>query len=183
MTPPRSVVVARIALALHIMVTADFLRRQLGARATTLGMDLARVVDAAVQAQHLGYYPALDYFAGRPEVPPALLTTAEDLAKTVRNALRPEIQQHLIPFFSQVVIRRIISPAFTLPRISPQQADALEALARHYSPGGVRIDLEVSSVERGPVENLETVAARRALWNLRDHYEWVEVTDARVLAQ
>ena len=182
MTGPRSVVIARIALTLHIVVTPSFLKQYLGGIGTSLGADLAKAVATVTREHHLGYFPALDYFAARPGVDANLLGTAIDLAKTVRAAVRREVQLFLVPFFSQVVIKRITSPAFTLPRVSLQQADALEALARHYFPNRVRLDLVVSSVERGSkLENLEKVASRRALWNLRDHFEHVEVTDARVL--
>ncbi len=178
----RSIIIARIALTLHIVVTPSYLKQHQGAIAASFGGDLAKAVDAFVRERHLGYFPALDYFVDQPSVDPKLLAAATDLARMVRDSVRREVQHHLVPFFSQVVIKRITSPAFMLPRVSLHQADALEALARHYFPNSVRLDLVASSVERGPkVENLEKAAARRALWNLRDHFEHVEVTDARVL--
>ena len=182
MTSPRSVVIARIALTLHIVVKPSYLKQHLGAIAANLGTDLAKAVDTVARENRLGYFPALDYFADRSDLDPKLLAMATDLAKTVRDHVRREVQHHLVPFFSQVVVKRITSPAFSLPRVNPQQADALEALARHYFPNSVRFDLVVSSVERGSkLENLEKAVTRRALWNLRDHFEHVEVTDARVL--
>lgn len=182
MNTPRSVVIARIAMTLHIAVPPAYLQQHLGAIAASLGTDLAQAVDAVVREQRLGYFPALEYFADRPGVDARLLATVTDLASAVRRHVRREVQQHLVPFFSQVVIQRITSPAFTLPRVSPRQADALEALARHYLPNSVRLDLVVSSVERGPgVGNLDKAATRRVLWNLRDYFEHVDVTDARVL--
>lgn len=182
MTSPRTVVITRTALTLRIAVSPSYLRQHLGVMGATLGTDLANAVDAATREQRLGYFPALDYFIDQAGVNPALLTTTSNLARTVRDHVRREVQQHLAPFFSQIIIRRITSPAYTLPRVSPQQADALEALARHYFPDSVRLDLVVSSVERGPhVENPEQTATRRVLWNLRDYFERVEVTDARLL--
>lgn len=182
MTNPRSVVVARIALTLHIVVTPTFLKQYLGGLGANLGSDLAKAVAAVTREHHLGYFPALDYFTDQPGVDANLLATAVDLAKTLRAAVRRDVQRFLVPFFSQVVVKRITSPAFSLPRVTPQQVDAMEALARHYFPDTVRLDLVVSSVERGSqLENLEKAATRRALWNLRDHFLLVEVTDARVL--
>jgi hypothetical protein len=182
MTSARTVVITRVALTLRIVVPPSYLRRHLGTLAASLGTDLAMAVGAATREQRLGYFPALDYFVDQPGVNPVLLATATNLARMVRDHVRQEVQHHLAAFFSQVIIRRITSPAYTLPRVSPQQADALEALARHYFPDSVRLDLVVSLVERGPaLENPEQAATRRALWNLRDHFERVEVTDARVL--
>ncbi len=182
MSSTRSVVIARIAMALHIVAPPVYLKQHLGAMSASLGTDLARAVDAVVRNQHLGYFPALEYFADRPGMDAKLMTTAIDLANAVRRHVRREVQQHLVPFFSQVVIKRITSPAFTLPRVSTHQADALEALARHYLPNSVRLDLVLSSVEKGSgLDNLDKAATRRVLWNLRDYFERVDVTDARVL--
>ena len=97
------------------------------------------------------------------------------------RATQKEVRKNLLPIFSSVTVKRASSPAFTLPRVSCTQPDVLDALARHYYPGAVRLDLVVSSVERGPDMTLmDKITRRKLLWNLRDYFEQVEVVDARV---
>jgi hypothetical protein len=181
MTAPRSVVVVSMAASLRLVVAQSSLKQNFGPLVLALGHDLAVAVRTHVQQTRLGYFPALDYFADQPGFDRKLLATAVDLAGAVRDYAQREVQKDLIPIFSSATVKRASSPAFTLPRISCNQPDVLEALARHYHPGTVRLDMVVSSVERGPdMALMEKITRRKLLWNLRDHFEQVEVTDARL---
>ena len=180
MATARPVVVAMSA-SLRLVVAQSVLKQHFGGIALTLGHDLALAMQHAVREARLGYFPALDYFTDHPGLDRNLLSTAIDLAEVVQGYAQKEVRKNLIPIFSSVTVKRASSPAFTLPRVSCTQPDVLDALARHYYPGAVRLDLVVSSVERGPDMTLmDKITRRKLLWNLRDYFEQVEVVDARV---
>jgi hypothetical protein len=183
MAGPRSVVVLQFALSLRVGVTPAFLRQRLGALSGSLAVDLAAAVYAYVREQQLGYFPALDYFTDHPGLDQNLLSTFVEMTGDVRDHARREARRHLVPVFSQASVERVTSPAFTLPPVNLRQTDVLAALAHHYHPGVARLDLVVSSVERGqavPVDGSK-IAARRAVWSLRDYFQQVEVLDTRSL--
>ena len=102
----------------------------------------------------------------------------------MREHVEKELRTCLWPAFSHVRVVNTQPPAFALPGVRPSQPDALALLAQHYTPTLVKIDLVVSSLKKGAAgEGAERTAAQQARWWLRECFESVEVSDARVVAE
>jgi hypothetical protein len=178
----RSVRVVHIALSLRLTVGADVLRRRVGDLAERLGATLAERVQAAVAQDGIGYFPALDYFAGHGGVETPLLDDARRVASAACDYALDTVPSRLWGIFSSVKLEHIQALAFTLPRVTPQQPDAPAVLAAHYSPDTVRLDIVLGAVQKGaPKDGYARAVARRVIWNLRERFARVEVTDARVV--
>ena len=104
------------------------------------------------------------------------------LAAHIRKRVKREVQTHLWPVFSSVQIERATSLAFTLLRLSPTQAEALEKLAQHYFPNAVRLDLILGTLDKQHrLEVAEKFSANKVVRNLREVFESVTVTATRRL--
>lgn len=183
MTHPRAIHIVKTALSLRVRVAPTLLQDRLGELAAGAGVNLAARIDALVRAEKLGYYPALDFFAQREGIDRSLLAAFEEAARFVREHVEKEAPARLWSAFSHVRVVNTQSPAFALPGVRPSQPDALSALAQHYTPTLVKIDLVVSSLKKGAAaEGAERAAAQQARWWLRECFESVEVSDARVVA-
>jgi hypothetical protein len=178
----RSVRVVHVALSLRLTVGADVLRRRVGELAERLGDRLAERVQAAVVHDRIGYFPALDYFAGHDGVETPLLDAARRVASVACDYALDTVPSRLWGIFSSVKLEHVQAMAFTLPRVTPHQPDARTALAAHYSPDTVRLDIVLGIVQKGaPKEGYARAVASRVIWNLRERFEGVAVTDARVV--
>ncbi len=184
MTHPRAIHIVKTALSLRVRVALSLLQERLGELAAGAGADLAVQIDALVRAEKLGYYPALDFFAQREGIDRGLLAAHEQAARFVREHVEKEVRARLWPAFSHVRVVNTQSPAFALPSVRPSQPEAVAALAQHYTPALVKVDLVVSSLKKGAAgEGAERAAAQQARWWLRECFESVEVSDARVVAE
>lgn len=169
------------ALSLRLVVGAGPLRQRSGDLAARLGDNLAEQVQAAARDQ-LGYFPALDYFADHGGVDMRLLDDARRLASAACDYALDTVPARLWGLFSSVKLVHIQALAFTLPRVAPQRADARVALAAHYSPNAVRLDIVLGAIQKGPPKaGYARAVASRVVWNLREHFERVDITDARIV--
>lgn len=184
MTDTRAIHIVKTALSLRVRVALPYLQERLGDLAAGAGANLATQIDALVRREKLGYYPALDYFASRDGIDRGLLVAHEEAARFVREHVEKEARARLWPAFSHVRVVNTQSLAFALPSVRPSRPEALSALAQHYTPTQVKIDLVVSSLKKGAAgEGAERTAAQQARWWLRECFESVEVSDARVVAE
>lgn len=182
MDKPSSLGIAHVALTLQVTIAPERLDALLTEADKAIGQTLAQQVDTVVRSGKLGYYPALDYFAGQAGVDAGLLDNIKSLAATIRKRVKRDVQSALWPVFSSVKVERATSPAFALPRITPAQADARDQLARHYFPNRVRLELRLGSFDKQQrLENVEKFSAQKVVRNLREVFESVDVTDARRL--
>lgn len=178
----RGIAVARTTVTLSAHVARDLLEARLGPLPVHAPADVAAQVHAYVKAKRLGYCPPLAFFAESAEVDARLIAAIAEAGAFVCDYARSEARARLWPVFSQVRVQRVQSLALTLPSVRPRQPGALERLARHYTPTGVRLDLTLSSLERGaPVPGLERLAANKVRWWLRESFETVEVTAAKLV--
>lgn len=178
----RSIMVGRVVVGLKLTVAPTLLRERLGEEAAQLGSQIAAAVHETVCSEKLGYYPALDYFYQRPGVDPALLLLADQTAAFVRDYVTEKVREYLQPVFSTVQIRRMQVASAALPGIRPSQPGALEALALHYLPNTVQLELLVTQLHKGePPAGSEKIAAQKLKWWLRSPFGTVEVTAARAM--
>ena len=171
-----------VALTVQVTLATQRLEALLSTAERSLGQILAERVQAVVAAQRLGHYPALDFFEGHPDMDPALIVTAKALAAQIRKRVKREVQTQLWPVFSSVRIERATTLAFTLPRMTPAQPDALARLAQHYFPNTVRLELVLTTLDKQHrLEAAEEASANKVVRNLREAFESVTVTATRRL--
>jgi hypothetical protein len=184
MDNPGTLGVVSVALTLQVVMAPDRLDALLSAAERNLGGTLAKCVQKIVRAEQLGYYPALDYFEGHPGMDPELIGLVTTLAAQIRKRVKREVQTNLWPVFSSVQIVRATTLAFTLPRMTPAQPDALARLAQHYFPNAVRLELVLSTLDKqSRLEEAEKFSSSKAVRNLRDVFESVSVTAIRRLSE
>lgn len=172
-----------VALTIQVVLAPQRLEALLNVAERNLGQTLAERVEAIVRAQRLGYYPALDFFDDHPDMDLELIGTVKALAAQIRKRVKREVQTHLWPVFSSVRIERATTLAFTLPRMTPAQPDALVRLAQHYFPNAVRLELVLSTLDKQHrMEEAEAFSADKVVRNLRDAFESVSVSATRRLS-
>ena len=74
--------------------------------------------------------------------------------------------------------------AFSLPRVRPNQADAIERLAQHYTPDSVKIELVLTMIRRdseGEDGRAEPYARKMMFRWLEAEFESIEVTNSKSL--
>ena len=182
MDNPGTLGIVPVALTIQVVLAPEQLEALSNAAERSIGRTLAERVDAIVRAQRLGYYPALDYFEDHPDMDSVLIGTEKALAAQIRKRVKREVQKHLWPVFSSVQIERATTLAFTLPRVTPAQADALARLAQHYFPNTVRLELVLTTLDKQHrLDEAEKFSSSKVVRNLRDAFESVSVTATRRL--
>lgn len=182
MDSSRTLGIAPVALTLQIVMAAERLSALLNEAEKNIGRSLAERVDTIVRNEKHGYYPALDFFEGHAGMEPELLVQAKTLAAQIRKRVKRDVQTQLWPVFSSVHIERATTLAFTLPRMTPAQPDALARLAQHYFPNAVRLELILTTLDKQHrLDEAEKFSSDKVVRNLRDVFESVSVTATRRL--
>lgn len=169
-------------MALRFEVPEALLVQHLAASPAVVGEELARQVDALIRREGLGYYPALAYFQRQGGIDAELLSAVHDIAWFAGEWVRGEVRRRLRGVFSTVTVESLQCQAFNLPAVRPRQPRALETLARHYTPTGMRLNLIVTMLHKvAEAQGLEKLAARQVLRILKEEFRAVEVVDARLV--
>lgn len=170
-------------LSLRVQLPEQIFTRHLPASPEVVGAALADQVIAYVQAERLGYFPALEYFRSQPGGLEAdLLDAAENIAWFTCNQARGEIQRKLRPVFASLSIQAIQAVAFTLPSVRPSQPNVRQELVRHYTPDRAKLVLQVNSFQKSvQTEAMAKWASHLAYRWLKDSFAQVEVTSAQAL--
>lgn len=164
-----------VTLSIIVQLPEHVFARHLPASPTVVGEALAEQISTYVQAERLGYYPALDYFRAQPGVlEPELLDAAENIAWFTCNQARNEIQRKLRPVFSSLRVQGAQALAFTMPAVRPAQANARRDLIRHFTPDTAKLVLQVNSFQKS--EQTETMAK----WASHLAYRWLKDSFARI---
>jgi hypothetical protein len=180
MDNPRGLGIARVALTVQVTMAPHKLDPLLREADKTLGERLADRVDTWVRERKLGYYPALDFLADQQAVSAEEYESLRTLAAAIRKRVKRDVQTRLWPVFSSVYIERAQSLAFMLPRLTPGGAEARAQLARHYFPNTVRLELQLSSLDKlQRLEDAAGISESKVLRNLRDDFEAVAVSAVR----
>lgn len=171
-----------VRLTVEVVMAPERLEALLTDSDRHIGETLAERVDAIVRSEKLGYYPALEFFAGHPGFGTDRLEQLKHLAAQIRKRVKRDLQTCLWPVFSSVQIERARTLAFTLPRVTPGRPDAREALARHYFPNCVRLELLLSTLDKQQcMDEVEKFTSQKVQRNLRDAFDSVSVTAVRRL--
>jgi hypothetical protein len=182
MDSSRTLGIVPVALTLQVVMAPERLDAQLNEVEKQLGRTLADRIDAIVRREKLGYYPALDYFEGHAGMEPEMLAMVKMLAAQIRKRVKRDLLTNLWPVFSSVHIERATTLAFTLPRVTPAQPDALVRLAQHYFPNTVRLELVLTTLDKQHrLDEAETFSSQKVVRNLRDAFASVTVSTTRRL--
>jgi hypothetical protein len=182
MDDSRTLGIVRVALTLQAVMARERLDAQLNEAEKQIGRVLAERIDTIVRSERHGYYPALDYFEGHAGVEPELLVMVKTLAAQIRKRVKRDVLTHLWPVFSSAHVERATTLAFTLPRVTPAQPDALARLAQHYFPNAVRLELVLTTLDKQHrLDEVEKFSSQKVVRNLRDAFELVTVATTRRL--
>lgn len=154
--------VVTVAASLTVTVSQEIVEQATGYMPWVLGDNLAGMVDAYVMEQQLGYYPALDYFRDLPQtVDPSLLILIDEIAIFCAEYARRELRHRLARAFSSIGVEQLQCTAYTMPRVRPNHSGAPEALALHYSPDTLKVELLLEMLREEALDNVETLALNR----------------------
>lgn len=177
-----SVEVVTIACSLTISVPEEVVEQQLGYFPWVLGENLAGQVDTYVMEEHLGYYPALDYFRDYPKaVEPALLTLIDEVAAFCADFVRRELRRRLSRVFSNVQIEQLQCTAYTMPKVRPNRNNGPMDLAKHYCPDTLKVELLLSSIQKGHFEGEERMAMDKLSRFAREPFSHFQLNGAKRL--
>ena len=174
----------KVLVTIDVQLKPDVLHQYLPCSANVIGKALANIADQYQQESRTGYYPAIDFFKSLDGVDPDLVTSAEQVAWLVSKLARETIQSRLRPIFSSVSFQSIQTLAFSMPRVRPNQKDAIEQLARHYTPDSVKIELVLTMMRRDSDvdDNRAEPYARKMMFRwLESEFETIEVTNSKAL--
>ncbi len=177
-----AVEVVTVAASLTVSVPETVVEQQVGYLPWVLGENLAGQVDTYVMEEHLGYYPALDYFRDHPEaVDPALIHLIDEVATFCASYARSELRRRLSRPFSKVQIEQLQCTAYTLPRMRPNRSNGPMELAQHYAPDTLKMELLLSSVQKARFEGEEKMALEKLSRFAREPFEHFQLNGAKLL--
>lgn len=174
----------KVLVILNVQLKAEALQQYLPCSASIIGKTLASIADEYEKENKTGYYPAIDFFKTRDNVDPDLIASAEQVAWLVSKLARETIQSKLRPIFSSVQFQSIQTLAFSLPKVRPNKVDAIEQLARHYTPDSVKIELILTMMRRDSEadDNRAVPYARKMMFRwLEAEFETVEISSSKSL--
>lgn len=174
----------KVLVNVDVQLKSEQLQQHLPCSADIIGKTLAAIAVEYEQENKTGYYPAIDFFKTLDSVDPDLIESAEQVAWLVSKLARETIQKQLRPIFSSVHFQSIQTLAFSMPRVRPNQADAIEQLSQHYTPDTVKIELVVTMIRRDSeaVDDRAEPYARKMMFRwLESAFESLEVTNSKAL--
>lgn len=174
----------KVLVTIDVQLKAEDLKQYLPRSVDIIGQTLASIAVDYERANKTGYYPAIEFFKTLDSVDPNLIDSAEQVAWLVSKLAREITQKKLRPIFSSVNFQSIQTIAFTLPRMRPNQADAIERLARHYTPDTVKIELVLTMMRRDSESEdgrAEPYARKMMFRWLESEFETIEITSSKAI--
>ena len=172
--------VVTVASSLTVSVPEELIEQQTGYLPWVLGENLAAHVDTYVMEEHLGYYPALDFFRDYPVVAsPSLLAFIDEVAAFCVNFARGELSSRLEHVFSSMQIEQLQCTAYTMPRVRPNRSNGPMDLAQHYAPDTVRVELLLSSIHKGHFEGEERMVMDKISRFAREPFSRFQINSAQ----
>lgn len=174
--------VVTVAASLTVTVPETVVEANMGYLPWVLGENLAGQVDAWVMEQGMGYYPALDFFRDHPEaVDPALLMLIDEIATFCATFARRELRRRLSRAFSSVQVEQAQCTAYTMPRVRPTRSGAPAGLAEHYTPSTLKMELLLSSIQKGAFDGLEALTLNKVMRWGREPFEAFQVNGSKLI--
>ena len=174
----------KVLVIIDVQLKADNLQQYLPCSVNIIGKTLANIAEEYATENKTGYYPAIDFFKTLDTVDHDLITSAEQVSWLVSKLARETIQLKLRPIFSSVQFQSIQTLAFSLPKVRPNNTDAIELLAQHYTPDTVKIELVLTMMRRDSEaeDNRAEPYARKMMFRwLESEFEFVNIASSKAL--
>ena len=174
----------KVLIIIDVRLKAETLQQYLPCSANIIGKTLADIADEYQKNNKAGYYPAIDFFKTLDTVDPDLITSAEQVSWLVSKLARETVQAKLRPIFSSVTFQSIQTLAFSLPKVRPNKTDAVDQLAKHYTPDTVKMELVLTMMRRDSEaddDRAEPYARKMMFRWLESAFELVTITSSRAL--
>lgn len=173
--------ITNVSISLIITVKLEGMDSHSAASADVVGKELAKQVAAYEKENHLGYYPAMEYFQDSDRgVDAELLNAADNLAWLANKLVREEVRKRLRPVFSSLRFDAMQNLLYTMPRVRPGKPAAQQQLAKHFTANKVRLELTAQIINKDGVEkDLKRHTSHLVYRWLKDHFESIEVTSCR----
>jgi len=173
--------VTNVSLSVLITVKLEDLDSHSAAAAVVVGKELAKQVASFEKENHLGYYPAMEYFQESARgVDIDLLEAADNLAWLATKLVREEVRKHLRPVFSSLRFDAMQNLLYTMPRVRPGKPSAQKKLAQHFTPNKVRLELTAQIMNQDSEEkDLKRYTSHLVHRWLKEHFEAIDVTSCR----
>ena len=175
----------KVLVIVDVQLKSSSLQQYLPCSASIIGKTLAGIADEYITENKTGYYPAIDFFKTLDRVDPELINSVEQVSWLVSKLARETIQSKLRPIFSSVQIQSVQTLAFSLPKIRPNEVDAVERLAEHYTPDTVKLELVLTMMRRdSEVEDgrAEPYARKMIFRWLESEFEFVNIASSKALS-
>jgi hypothetical protein len=174
----------KVLIIIDVQLKAETLQQYLPCSANIIGKTLADIADEYQKENKTGYFPAIDFFKTLDTVDPDLITSAEQVSWLVSKLARETVQSKLRPIFSSVTLQSIQTLAFSLPKVRPNKADAVEQLSKHYTPDTVKMELVLTMMRRDSEvddDRAEPYARKMMFRWLEAEFELVTIASSRAL--
>lgn len=174
----------KVLVIIDVQLKAESLQQYLPCSANIIGQTLANISAEYRQENKTGYYPVIDFLKTLESVDADLITSAEQVAWLVSKLARETVQLKLRPIFSSVHFQSIQTLAFSLPKVREKNSEAIEQLAKHYTPDTVKIELVLTMMRRdSEVEDgrAEPYARKMMFRWLEAEFESVTITGSKAL--
>ena len=173
---------AKVALTLNATIPGKALEQHIAATPAVVASELAHQVYEYERANHLGYYPAIDYFDGQEGIDPDLIHAIQNIAWVATSMVRNEIQTRMRPVFSNIQFESIQTQAYTLPSIRPHNPNAIHELINHYSLTTVKVSMVATLIQREEhTDTIEKIAENLVYRWLKEHFKSIKVTSVHTL--
>ena len=173
--------VVKTSMTLAVTLPDKILHDHTGYVPSRMGQQLAEQVCGYVHAHNTGYFPPLDYFEQGEGIEADLITLAQQMTQFSGQYLKRDLYRHLVDIFSNLKVVKIQSMALTMPKVRVNEKEAKAKLAKHFSPARMRVELELSTIEKAGMEGGIELARHKVLRWLHPHYAEIEVTEAHDL--
>jgi hypothetical protein len=174
----------KVLIIIDVQLKAETLQQYLPCSANIIGKTLADIADEYQKENKTGYFPAIDFFKTLDTVDPDLIASAEQVSWLVSKLSREIVQSKLRPIFSSVAVQSIQTLAFSLPKVRPNKADAVEQLSKHYTPDTVKMELVLTMMRRDSEvddDRAEPYARKMMFRWLEAEFELVTIASSRAL--
>jgi hypothetical protein len=164
-------------MSLELKIHHQVIEQHVAASPYVIGVELAEQIYDYVHEQHLGYYPAFDFFRDKDFIEPELIGTAESIAWLIENLAKEALTTYMRPMFVRIEFESLRASLFTLPTIRPSQSNALHALKNHFTPDALKITLS-GFLKQAPELTDELLKQATSTINsaLKGRFAYVEVT-------
>ena len=171
-----------ISLSIKLVVTDESLERHLAATPSVVTNELVSQIILYEKENHLGYFPALDYYIDNNAIDTDLVSALQNISWVVASMVRNEVKIKLRPVFSNIKFENIQTLAYTLPQVRINDTQLTEKLTEHFSATAVKVNLTATLIQKFIDKNAaEKLAKNLAYQWLKDSFQSVDISACKAV--